>query len=143
MVGHVLSDKLCNIAKRFFAKICFIHDLARLVPLGSKNAFAASTLKSDTDTANARKQVYEFELFAVSVCHGHLIKSSTPTCKAFATFFKVSIVGLFCLPASILTTVLFETSARRASFSCDMSSFSLNFFTVLPILVLLDSAIID
>src|SRR3989338_145398 len=111
MVRHILGDKLCNIAKRFFAKICFIHDLARLVPPGRKNAFAANTLKSDTDTANARKQVYEFELFAVSVCHGHLIKSSTPTSNALAILVSVSMVGFGFTPDSTVTTVLRDKSA--------------------------------
>src|SRR3989338_5746279 len=93
MIWHFVSNNFRNVPEWFFSKICFIHNLARLVPFGSENAFSARALKSDTDTANARKQVYEFEFFAVSIFHSHLIKSSTPTCRALATFFKVSIVG--------------------------------------------------
>src|SRR3989338_2881143 len=52
------------------------------------------------------------------LAHNHEIKSSTLISKAFASFLSVSRVGFSFLPASIFMTVLFETSARRASFSC-------------------------
>ena len=53
-----------------------------------------------------------------------------------AIFLIVSIVGFCCFPASMLIIVLLETSARRASFSCDKPNFSLIF------LILLDSTIL-
>src|SRR3989344_7127766 len=73
--------------------------------------------------------------------HIYFIKSSMGIFNALAIFFRVSIVGLSCFPASMLIIVLLETSARRANFSCDKPVFSRHRFTVFAMLFLLDSNI--
>src|SRR3989344_4861829 len=58
----------------------------------------------------------------------YLIKSSTLTPKAFATFLSVTNVGFWFSPDSILISVLLETSANLANFSCESPLASRNFF---------------
>src|SRR3989344_3716706 len=73
VIRNLVGNDFRDIAKRFFAKVRFVHDLARRVPFGSENTFSADSLKSDTDTAYTRKKIYKRKSFVVPVAHNHVI----------------------------------------------------------------------
>jgi len=65
VVGDFGAWDFANIAVRFFAEVCLIGLLGKLVPLGGKDTFAPRLFEGESRTADASEEVYKCELSLV------------------------------------------------------------------------------